>query len=350
LQASDTTATRVRGALANALNYVAVVAVVTVVIWLLFRYRLTKVIWGILGLSGVNIFAVMGGQFFLKVLQTARIPLDGITFAIGLWNFSVVGVLAVFFLPLPLRLKQGYLVFIGVVTALWFTHLPELTTWALLVLMALYDVAAVLAPAGPLRAIVELAEERDEDIPALVYESRPLRRARFAAAEEHAALDEPRSEDDVARPAAPQLLEIPLAVMHGARERSPGAFRRPPSPAPGADVEAATAADESAAATLPPPPGSVYSDEERSVKLGLGDFIFYSLLVGRAAMTDTLTAAACYVGIVAGLGATLTALAVVQHALPALPFSIALGVVLYVVARWVLEPFVLTLSTSLVYV
>ena len=30
-------------------------------------------------------------------------------------------------------------------------------------------------------------------------------------------------------------------------------------------------------------------------------------------MTDTLTAAACYIGIVAGLGATLTALAVVQH-------------------------------------
>ena len=86
-------------------------------------------------------------------------------------------------------------------------------------------------------------------------------------------------------------------------------------------------------------------------------------------MTDTLTAAACYIGIVAGLGATLTALAVVHHvravaasslderntdaidpqALPALPISIALGVLLYVVARWVLEPFVVTLSTSLVY-
>ena len=129
MQESDTTTTRVRGAVVNALIYVLVVAAMvralaaplrlcnserrlhartqTCVIWLLFRYRYTRVIWGILGVSGVNIFMFMGGQFWLKVLQVANVPLDGITFAILLWNFSVVGVLATFFLPLPLRLKQG---------------------------------------------------------------------------------------------------------------------------------------------------------------------------------------------------------------------------------------------------
>jgi presenilin 1 len=53
-------------------------------------------------------------------------------------------------------------------------------TWrtaALLVLMALYDVAAVLSPAGPLRALLELAQERQEDIPALIYEVRMLMKA-----------------------------------------------------------------------------------------------------------------------------------------------------------------------------
>ena len=251
-----------------------------------------------------------------------------------------------------------------------------MTTWALLILMALYDVVAVLSPAGPLRAIVELAEERDEDIPALVYESRPLRRGRFEPVGEDAAHDEPRSADDPPAADEPQLLrEVPLAVFDtaaggGFRERSPGASRRPSSPASGSDAEAADGGTSGAA----PQPASVSSsDAERSVKLGLGDFIFYSLLVDRAAMTDTLTAAACYVGIVAGLGATLTALAAVHHvrsqllptcraialltrsllsraqALPALPISIALGVLLYVVARWVLEPFVVTLSTNLVY-
>lgn len=38
-----------------------------------------------------------------------------------------------------------------------------------------------------------------------------------------------------------------------------------------------------------------------AIKLGLGDFIFYSVLVGRAAMYDLLTAAAAYLAIIAGV-------------------------------------------------
>ena len=40
-------------------------------------------------------------------------------------------------------------------------------------------------------------------------------------------------------------------------------------------------------------------------------------------------------------------LAVSRHALPALPFSIFLGVAFYFLARFSLEPFVLRLTTSL---
>ncbi len=85
------------------------------------------------------------------------------------------------------------------------------------------------------------------------------------------------------------------------------------------------------------------------IKLGMGDFIFYSVLVGRAAMYDMLTAFAAYLGIVAGLGATLLLLALARKALPALPVSIALGVAFYFLARGVLEPFVLPLSVHLLY-
>jgi presenilin 1 len=146
------------------------------IIFVLFRFGFTRTIWAYMSLSGVSIFAFMGGSLALRLLQVLEIPLDAISFGIGIWNFAVVGILATFLLPLPLRLRQAYLIFVGVVTALWFSHLPELTTWALLILMAAYDVAAVLCPGGPLRALVELAQQRNQAIPALVYESRPMRR------------------------------------------------------------------------------------------------------------------------------------------------------------------------------
>lgn len=87
-----------------------------------------------------------------------------------------------------------------------------------------------------------------------------------------------------------------------------------------------------------------------AIKLGLGDFIFYSVLVGRAAMYDMLTAIVSYVAVMAGLGITLLLLALNRQALPALPVSIALGVLFYSLARFILEPFVLNLSTNLVFV
>lgn len=86
-----------------------------------------------------------------------------------------------------------------------------------------------------------------------------------------------------------------------------------------------------------------------SIKLGLGDFIFYSVLVGRAAMFDMLTALSSYLAIVAGLGMTLLLLALYKKALPALPFSIALGVLFYALGRWLLEPFAMPLTMALVF-
>jgi hypothetical protein len=54
-------------------------------------------------------------------------------------------------MPVPLFLKQCYTVWVGICVAYIFTHVPEWTSWVLLVIMALYDLAAVLLPGGPLK-------------------------------------------------------------------------------------------------------------------------------------------------------------------------------------------------------
>ena len=66
-------------------------------------------------------------------------------------------------------------------------------------------------------------------------------------------------------------------------------------------------------------------------------------------MSDLLAAGAAYIGVIAGLGATLAALALRQHALPALPVSILLGAACTAAARWVVEPVVMPLATAMLY-
>ncbi len=58
---------------------------------------------------------------------------------------------------------------------------------------------------------------------------------------------------------------------------------------------------------------------------------------------------AAYLAIIAGLGLTLLCLALFQKALPALPFSIALGVAFYFLTRLTLEPFLVPCVFNGVY-
>eukprot|EP01065_Artemidia_motanka_P009189 TRINITY_DN14693_c0_g1_i1.p1 TRINITY_DN14693_c0_g1~~TRINITY_DN14693_c0_g1_i1.p1 ORF type:complete len:447 (+),score=89.73 TRINITY_DN14693_c0_g1_i1:182-1522(+) len=93
-----------------------------------------------------------------------------------------------------------------------------------------------------------------------------------------------------------------------------------------------------------PIPGLVY--ESKSYKLGLGDFVFYSVLVGRASMYMYITWEVCFVAILTGLCGTLSCLGAFQKALPALPISIFTGIAVYFLARYLLVPYVTEMATN----
>eukprot|EP00548_Thalassiothrix_antarctica_P002805 CAMPEP_0194134546 /NCGR_PEP_ID=MMETSP0152-20130528/4618_1 /TAXON_ID=1049557 /ORGANISM="Thalassiothrix antarctica, Strain L6-D1" /LENGTH=510 /DNA_ID=CAMNT_0038830335 /DNA_START=118 /DNA_END=1650 /DNA_ORIENTATION=- len=91
-------------------------------------------------------------------------------------------------------------------------------------------------------------------------------------------------------------------------------------------------------------------DKDNSIKLGLGDFIFYSLLTSKAAQYNFVTFAACALVILAGLGGTLVLLAVYRHALPALPISIILGVIFFLLTSIFVLPWIEIMFQSPLYV
>jgi len=197
----------------------------------------------------------------------------------------------------PKHLNQAYLIVIGVSMALVFIGLlPEWTTWAVLAVISGWDLIAVLCKYGPLKMLVEEAQARGntEILPALIYS---------AMAYEETAPESSSSTRDESSPLASDDSEV---TVEGERRQV---------------VELA-------------------DEEETGVKLGLGDFIFYSVLVGKAAILgDWSVTFGCYIAILVGLAATLVCLAITRKALPALPFSIALGLIAYFAGEYLVKPF-----------
>ncbi|KAB2609459.1 presenilin-like protein [Pyrus ussuriensis x Pyrus communis] len=355
---SDSSWDKFVGALLNSLVFVVVVTVVTFVLVLLFYLRCTRFLKIYMGFSSFVVLGFMGGEIALFLIQDFNVPVDSITFVLVLFNFAVVGVLAVFMSKMAIFVTQGYLVVIGMLVAYWFTLLPEWTTWVLLVAMALYDLAAVLLPVGPLRLLVELAISRDEEIPALVNEARPVtpHDSQGAVGERRVWRDRRNENSSIGN-------ENPNSNSNlgefGNVDNDSSLVRAEEGRIPDRDQELSAPLLEHVANVQPRRQEDVVASESLllegiglgssgSIKLGLGDFIFYSVLVGRAAMYDFMTVYACYLAIIGGLGVTLILLAVYQKALPALPVSIMLGVLFYVLTRLLLEVFVVQCSLNLI--
>lgn len=357
----------------------AVVTVVTFVLVLLFYLRCTKFLKYYMGFSAFVVLGFLGGEIALFFIEEFSIPIDCITCLVALFNFAVVGVLAVFMSKMAIFVTQGYLVVIGMLVAYWFTLLPEWTTWVLLVAMALYDLAAVLLPVGPLRLLVELAISRDEDIPALVYEARPVsyNDSGTSGGVTQRRVWRERRNENLNTGANPNLNDNSVLVGNEnntlSNPNTDSILDLNSSPS-GDSVASLVRAEEGRvverdselAAPLLDRGMNVPQVERESamtsenlllegmglgssgaIKLGLGDFIFYSVLVGRAALYDYMTVYACYLAIIAGLGFTLMLLALYQKALPALPVSIMLGVAFYFLTRFLLEVFVVQCSLNL---
>lgn len=372
---SDSIWAKLEGALLNSLVFVVVITVVTFIMVLLFYCRCTKFLKYYMGFSAFLVLGFMGGEIALFLIQDFNIPIDCFTFGLVLFNFTVVGVLAVFMSKMPIFLTQAYLVVIGMLVAYWFTLLPEWTTWVLLVALALYDLAAVLLPGGPLRLLVELAISRDEDIPALVYEARPVTyndsvpgggvirrrvwRERNNISSEGNENVNSGSNSNLNTDSglnSSSTLGTFLGIGSGQNERNlvhaeegqvSGGDSQLTAPLIERRINVQMHLPEDAVSTENLALEGIGLGTSGAIKLGLGDFIFYSVLVGRAAMYDFMAVYACYLAIVAGLGITLVLLAFYQKALPALPVSILLGVLFYLLTRLLLETFVVQCSLHL---
>lgn len=417
--------TNIARSLANGLVLVSVICMMTFVIVLLYKFECMWFLIGYMMFCSCTLLGFLGGHMWWVAIQIYNLPVDKLSYYLGLWNFAAVGVLAVFYgKGVPKTVTQGYLIATSIILAWHLDYFDEYSTWALLFMLALYDLCAVLTPCGPLKALVNLMSRDDApEMPGLLYEAELPPEARRPGGprnnsqsqrnannqDQNSGVWDNRSDQDGTKTIIPlavaRVYNLPVIALPGRSERimkkrggssgdaplleenySDGPHV-PDDPTPEqlqADVEV----------QLPENGGRIdkirrngktmflekdrygspkrvlwvdrqgrvfaessdYGDEEdddgekNTIRLGLGDFIFYSVLVAKAAQYSYTTFAACCLVILTGLGGTLVLLSVYHHALPALPISIALGIFFYFATRLVIEPYIEAVMMKPLYV
>ena len=268
---SDDAGTIAWNAFANAGIMLCVVAVMTALLVLAFKYRCYRLIHGWLFLSSLLLLFLFTFIYLGVVLQTYNLPMDWITLGVVLWNFGVVGMICIHWKG-PLIMQQAYLIFISALMALIFIkYLPDWTTWVVLGAISLWDLFAVLAPCGPLRILVETAQQRNEQIfPSLIY-SAGVMYALVGAAD--------RNQEEADAQGQPQAPPRRQNIRRDLRTEDAVVVE---------DARHQQQHDQQ----------QEEEEEDKGIKLGLGDFIFYSILVGKASSYgDWNTTIACFVAI-----------------------------------------------------
>jgi presenilin 1 len=284
----------------------------------------------------LGFFAFSLGTMLIGI---SNIPFDWITFSFFLFNCVSMGLCSIFW-QAPLVLQQIFLVLMSSMMAFSLSNLPSLVTWILLSFLAVWDLIAVLCPYGPLRIMIESAQQNNIELPsALIYTT---------AISFMADIDRDESTVDQASHSLARLVE---RNIQDPQNRSDPLYSVTASPTYRREEEIEMQPLSSGGANQEP-----RSDERRStgqrrsegngLKLGLGDFVFYSVLVGRASLNDWLTTIGCMLSVLSGLVITILILVLKRKPLPALPISIFFGILVYFMVSLTLTTMIQSLTTG----
>lgn len=355
---SQSNSTKLWMSIVNALIFITVVIVMTIVLIILYKFKFYRVIHGWLAFSSLMLLFFFTYMYISELFKQFNIVTDMVTVILVLWNFGILGMFCIHWKG-PLFLQQVFLIFSCIQMALIFIkYLPEWTTWVLLAFISIWDLVAVLCPFGPLRILVETAHSRNDNLfPAMVYSSTIMYSLINMADHVEPKKDETAVATDTVDPGPSRLYTIDSddgGFIDTTGSHIPASLKVPKTSSSLRNRNSQNPNERTpteAEALQQRLEAQKQDEEENGVKLGLGDFIFYSILVGKASILgDWNTVIACVVAILIGLCLTLVLLAVFHKPLPALPISLLFGLIFYFSTNLVVRPFYEALTFNQVFI
>jgi len=368
---------------ANAGIIIGNIIIATFIILCLFKYNQTKILYGLFIFTVFMLVGIFGFNLAEVLIATYNIPMDWITLSIFMLNLSVVAVIVIFWKGPP-RIQQGYLILMSSLMAFSLTGLADYTTWFLLALLACWDLIAVLCPFGPLKMLVEHSDSNKQMIPqALIYSTMV-----WMMAQDVRIKVKDNNNDDENKPKM-ELTHNPSALFDECEASSSCStkelidskqkklneinndfYKIKVNEDEDSDISNSnsdqinesgnedgdnlekknltnsrrgskrTDHDNNDNNNREGQDNNTDDDDDEGLKLGLGDFVFYSVLISRAAMHDWLTTFSCAIAVLTGLTLTIFLLSIYQKALPALPISIVFGIIFYIFSSSMLGPLI----------
>ena len=328
---TSTTTQRATSAAVNAAVIVGGFVAITLLLLILYKYKCMKILMSWLLIASLLVFAFLGWIIFDLLCASYQLPYDVITCLVILWNFSIVGVMCIFICGHPI-LKHAYLVITAVIVAWFLTRLPQWTTWIFLAILSFYDIYSVCSSGG---FINYLFKKSEEDVA------------------KHKPTEKPSTEEQL--PCEPTELYIHNEESSSECEFDDYSYHY------GSDVSDDDDEEEEEEQTSKPDnsniifadrdppdpdslPGLIY--DTKNHQLGLGDFVFYSLLVGRSLDSGFTSCIAAFQGVTIGVVITLTLVTIFNKPIPALPIPVFLGGFSYLLSTWATSEFTIHFLSS----
>ena len=292
-----------------ALIIIGILALATCLLVIFVYCGCMRLLYVYLFVTVLCVFSLLNISIFSMIIAQLNAPIDWITVTLYVYNSLTVALLSMFWVS-PNVIKQSVTIYQCVIMILYVLKIaPEWIAWALLPLLAVWDMIAVLLPFGPLYLLISLFQKRKLEVPSMMIYTTGL----WLRDTNTNALVEKTSFALFSPWSLMNLIFISKPTLEYLSEPE-------------------TTTDETEYLNRSSNRSSTTKRRTRKSMLGLGDFIFYSILLAKTVFTSECNLFAIiivYLSIVMGMLATTIILVMIHRPLPALPFSLLIGLAIF---------------------